>query len=250
MDDRVTAALADPFDAGTRWSVVVEHEPSQLAFGPGHLRRVTATRSEPFVRIYRPFPVLAFGGSDRPRPGFEAARTAALRHGFVPVQRAPGGHAVAYHTSSLCIEVFAADDQPHRTTHERFRLYGEVLRDALHRVGIDTELGSVPDEYCPGAHSLNHEGTVKLVGTAQRVVRGGWMFGAGLVVADADPVRAVLADVYRCLGLDFDPASVAATTELSTGADETRLITAFVAALGSRFTIDVHDEPTAFPRSA
>ena len=66
----------------------------------------------------------------------------------------------------------------------------------------------MPGEYCPGAHSVNARGVVKLVGTGQRVVPNGWLFSALVVVGDDARLQPLLADVYRHLELPFDPASV------------------------------------------
>ena len=79
---------------------------------------------------------------------------------------------------------------------------------------------SAAGEYCPGEYSVHAQlpasaggGRVKLVGTAQRVVTGGWWFSTGIVVSDSAPLRAVTADVYRALGMDLDPATVGAAQD-------------------------------------
>jgi octanoyl-[GcvH]:protein N-octanoyltransferase len=46
------------------------------------------------------------------------------------------------------------------------------------------------------------------VGTAQRIVRGAWLFSAVLIFYDAATLRPVLDGVYRSLELPFGPASV------------------------------------------
>jgi lipoate-protein ligase A len=68
-------------------------------------------------------------------------------------------------------------------------------------------VGEVPGEYCPGAHTVNARGRVKVAGTAQRVIRGAWLFATVLVVSDSAPVRAVLEDVYAGLDLRWDPST-------------------------------------------
>lgn len=201
-----------PTDGPVR--LLIEQEAGELAAGPTMFRSVVAGNEAPLIRVYRPSPVVAFGGRDRRNPGFEAAATAALAHGFVPEVRAPGGHAVAYHASSVCIEVFACDADPHGATVPRFEAMAALFREVFAELGIDADMGAVPQEYCPGDHSVSLGGSRKLVGTAQRIAKGGWMFGAGLVCADADPIRAVLDDVYRTLDMPFRRESVCATTEL------------------------------------
>ena len=64
--------------------------------------------------------------------------------------------------------------------------------------------------YCPGEFSVNDGHGHKLIGTAQRLVRGGWLFGTVILVTDPEPVRQVLTKVYDALGLDWEPSSVGA----------------------------------------
>src|SRR6478735_1641247 len=64
--------------------------------------------------------------------------------------------------------------------------------------------------YCPGEFSVNDGHGHKLVGTAQRLVRGGWLFGTVILVTDPEPVRQVLTNVYAALGLDLEPGTVGA----------------------------------------
>ena len=77
------------------------------------------------------------------------------------------------------------------------RRSGERLAGALRTLGVDSRVGRVPDEFCPGDFTVNARGAVKLVGTAQRVVRHASLLAASVVVRDADSIRAVLRDVYR-----------------------------------------------------
>lgn len=162
----------------------------------------------PALRVYQPHPTLGFGRLDARLPGYGAAAAAAQARGFAPVMRAPGGHAAAYHSGSLVIEVFGRggiDGVRGRFAQESGRIAG-----ALRSLGVDARVGEVPGEHCPGAWSVSLAGRVKLAGLAQRVARGAWMLGAELLVEDPEPVRAVLVDVYRALELPFDPATVGA----------------------------------------
>ena len=83
------------------------------------------------VRVYRPAPTVAFGRLDALRPGFGAAVAAARRHGFEPVLRAPGGHAVAYHEGCLGIDELIGEADPIAGMHSRFAATGELLAGAL-----------------------------------------------------------------------------------------------------------------------
>ena len=126
---------------------------------------------------------------------------------------------------------------------DRFEEFGELLAEVLRGFGIDARVGEVPGEYCPGAHSVNARGQVKLVGTAQRMVRNAWLFSSVVMFDDADPVRSLLKTVYDELELPFDPASVGAVHDESPDATLDGLEQALLAAYDSRLGL----EPTTIP---
>jgi lipoate-protein ligase A len=165
------------------------------------------------LRVYRPAPAVAFGKLDTLRPGYRAAVEAARAHDYEPVLRLPGGHAAAYHSASLAIDVVWSLEDPVVGTHDRFASEGERLAGALRSLGVDARVGEVPGEYCPGAYSVNARGRVKLVGTAQRLVRGAALLGASIVVGDGPGIRAVLDDVYAALEFPWDATTAGAVDE-------------------------------------
>jgi hypothetical protein len=55
---------------------------------------------------------------------------------------------------------------------------------------------------------------VKLVGTAQRVVAGAWLFSSVVVVSGSPALRAVTTNVYRELGMELDPSTVGSVEDL------------------------------------
>src|SRR4051794_14572419 len=181
----------------------------EVAVAHALVERVNAAALGPVLRLYRPAPTLAFGRLDALRPGFAAAAAAAREHGFEPVLRAPGGHAVAYHAGCLGIDEVIPDRDPLAGLQERFARSGELLAEALRTLGVDARVGRVAGEFCPGDFTVNARGRVKLVGTAQRVVRHASLLAASVAVHDADALRDVLADVYRALELEWDPATAA-----------------------------------------
>ena len=185
----------------------------ELAVSHALLTRVAERELPPTLRVYRPAPAVAFGKLDTLRPGYPDALAAARRHGYEPVLRLPGGHAAAYNEASLALDVVYALDDPVPGTHDRFREEGERLAGALATLGVDARVGEVPGEYCPGAYSVNARGRVKLIGTAQRLVRRSALLGASIVVGDGPGVRAVLRDVYAALELDWDDATAGAVDE-------------------------------------
>lgn len=188
------------------------------------------------LRLYRPRRTLAFGQRDTRLPGFEAARSAALAHGFEPVVRRAGGRAAAYHAGTLIVDHIEPAREAMVGHRHRFEVFGDLYAGALRALGVDARVGEIPGEYCPGEFSVHGVpaganvsdpaggpgsttagGRLKLVGTAQRVVAGAWLFSSVFVVADAPPVRAVLTDVYRALALPFDPATAGAADDLVPG---------------------------------
>jgi octanoyl-[GcvH]:protein N-octanoyltransferase len=181
----------------------------EVAVSHALVERISAGSLGPVLRIYRPAPTLAFGRLDRLRRGFAAAVAAAREHGFEPVVRAPGGHAVAYHDGCLVVDEIIPERDPITGMQERFARSGERLAEALRAVGVDARVGRVPGEFCPGDFTVS-AGGVKLVGTAQRVIRHGSLLAASVAVSGGDALRAVLTDVYHALELDWDPATAGA----------------------------------------
>jgi len=204
----------------------------ELAVSHALLTRVAARELPSTLRVYRPAAAVAFGKLDTLRPGYARAADAARAHGYEPVLRLPGGHAAAYHERSLAIDVVWALDDPATGTHARFATEGSRLAGALRALGVDARVGEVPGEYCPGEYSVNARGRVKLVGTAQRLVRGGALLGASIVVGDGPGIRAVLDDVYGALDLPWDAATAGAVDEEVAGVTLDAAEAAVIAAYG------------------
>jgi lipoate-protein ligase A len=182
---------------------------SELAVGHALVRRASAGEVEEALRVYRPSgPVVVFGRRDTRLPGFGAAVRAARAAGFEPLVRAVGGRPVAYTDQALVVDHVKHERLAPDGMETRFKQYGSLYADVLQTLGIGARVRAVPGEYCPGAHSVNARGVVKLVGTGQRVVPNGWLFSALVVVGDDGRLQPLLADVYRHLELPFDRASV------------------------------------------
>jgi octanoyl-[GcvH]:protein N-octanoyltransferase len=185
----------------------------EVAVSHALVERVSDGRLGPVLRIYRPAPTLAFGRLDALLPGFPVAAAAAREHGFEPVVRAPGGHAVAYHEGCLVADEVIPETDPIAGLQDRFARSGEWLAAALAAVGVDARVGRIAGEFCPGDFTVSAGGRVKLVGTAQRVVRHASLLAASVAVTGGDALRAVLTDVYAALGLDWDPATAGAVED-------------------------------------
>jgi octanoyl-[GcvH]:protein N-octanoyltransferase len=206
-----------------------------VAVGHALLERAARGEAGPTLRVYRPGATCAFGRLDRLAPGFEAAVAAVRAHGFTPVLRQPGGHAAAYDAGALCLDHVRPEAEAIPQLQARFEAAGELFAAALRAVGVDARVGEIPGEYCPGQWTVSARGAVKLVGTAQRLVRGGSLLGAVVLVRGGARVRAVLEDVNAALGLDWDPATAGAAEDEVPGLSVDAVVAAVLDAYAAGF---------------
>ncbi len=189
----------------------------------GLLKRVQAGELGPMIRLYRPQPTMAFGQRDVRLPGYERARQICLEHGYTPVVRKAGGRAAAYHPGSLVLDHLEPHPDAIAGALPRFRLFGELIAAAFNRAGVPAAMGEIEGEYCAGEYSIHgvdprgEDFHIKLVGTAQRVIAGAWLFSSSIVIEDSAPVRSVLTDVYAALGLEWRPQTAGAAEDLVPG---------------------------------
>jgi lipoate-protein ligase A len=207
-----------------------------VAVGQALLERAARGEIEPTLRVYSPGATCAFGRLDTLAPGFRAAVAAARARGFEPVLRQPGGHAAAYDSGALCLDHVRPEAEALPALQARFEDAGDLFAAALRAVGVDARVGEIPGEYCPGQWTVSARGAVKLVGTAQRLVRGASLLGAVVLVRGGTRVRAVLEDVNAALGLDWDPATAGAAEDdvpgLSVADVERAVLDAYAARFG------------------
>jgi lipoate-protein ligase A len=209
----------------------------EVALAGAILDAVAKAGSMPMLRFYRPPATVAFGRQDAFLPGFAEAAAAARDHGFTPVLRAPGGHAAAYDERSLVLDEVLAERDSITGIHARFADRAQSQAQALRRLGVDAQIGKVAGEYCPGDFTVSAGGRTKLVGAAQRVVRGGWLFSTVVVVEGEDRIRAVLDDVYAALALDWDPQTVGSVAAEVPGTSVDDVEQALLEAYGARFEL-------------
>ena len=187
---------------------------------PPQLKKVQAGELGGTIRLYRPEPTVSFGQRDVRLPGFARAVELCHEHGFAPVVRKAGGRAAAYHRGSLVLDHLEPHSDTMMGSLPRFRLFGTLIADAMVRAGVPAAMGEIPGEYCAGEYSINgvhplglgHH--IKLLGTAQRVISGAWLFSSSIVVEDGAAIRNVLTDVYAALELDWRPETAGAANDL------------------------------------
>jgi lipoate-protein ligase A len=213
----VTAVLLDgsPLPGGPR---------ADVELGPRLLREGGAAE---LLRIFSPEPTAAFSRRDTLRPGYPAAVAAVRAAGFEPVVRPQGGSLALYHRGSVVVDHVCRTPDAGRDPLERFRRFAALHAAVLTGLGADVRIGPVPGEYCPGEYSINLGGTVKVVGSAQRVTRDGWLFSSVFQVAGAAALREPLTAAYAALGYDFDPATVGALESVPVGAVTAALTDAY-----------------------
>jgi lipoate-protein ligase A len=206
----------------------------EMACSEALLRAVAAGRRPGTLRILRPAPTVAFGRLDALRPGFAAAVDLARGHGFDPVVRVAGGHAAAYDPGSLVVEEVTPQAGTVTGLQDRFDRAAAVLLEALLALGVDARVGRLDGEYCPGAHSLNVGGRLKVAGIAQRVVKGAALTSAVVTVGSGALIRRVVADVYDALGIAIDPQVTGAVQDVAPALDPGAVQDALLAAYRRR----------------
>ncbi len=226
-------------------------EPLQdIAIGPAWMRLLAGRGSGAALRLYRPRPTVAFSARDCLAPGIGEAVRAVRAAGFAAVRRGPGGRATAYHPGCLGLDHVAAAPRGSIDIRGRFTEFGGLLAEALRTVGVPAGVGEVPGEYCPGEFSVHDGAGHKLVGTAQRLIPGGWLFSSMIVVTGAAAVRDVLVPAYAHLGLTWRPETTGAAEDAVPGVTGAAVEAAVIAAYGSRYRLESGGMPAAVPAAA
>jgi octanoyl-[GcvH]:protein N-octanoyltransferase len=220
-----------------------------LALATALLEQVAAGARGPVIRVYRPAPTVAFGRRDSFLDGFVEAVGASVSAGFTPAIRSAGGRAAAYHEECLVIDEIVPARDAMADVDARFAAEAESQAQALRGLGVDARVGEVEGEYCPGRFSVNAGGQTKLIGAAQRIISGAWLFSSVVVVRDARLVRDVLVGVYAALGLQWDPSSVGSVADELPGATVDRVQAALLEHLSARYRL-VPSNPREAERAA
>jgi octanoyl-[GcvH]:protein N-octanoyltransferase len=189
-----------------------------IAISHALLVEVASGRRAPALRIFRPGPTAAFGRLDTLRPGFERACAIARESGLTPLVRSVGGHAAVFDERCVVLEHVTYEADATAGLQARFEEQSRQVRDALASLGADARIGELAGEYCPGPHSVNIGGRVKVAGIAQRIVRHGAATSAVVVAGGGPELRAAIASIYAALELPVDPATAGALDEELPGA--------------------------------
>ena len=178
-----------------------------VALGPALLARGLGDATE-MVRIHRPEPTAAFSRRDTNQTGYDRAADAAREFGFTAVVRPQGGRLAAYHRGSVVIDHVLREANPQAGLKQRFEHYAALHARVLRGFGLDARIGELAGEYCPGEHSINASGLTKIVGSAQRVTRDGWLFSSVIQVTDSQSIREMLTKAYAEIGYELDPTTI------------------------------------------
>lgn len=176
------------------------------------LQRVAVGDAPDTVRVFSPAPTVAFSRRESLHPLFARAADAARAAGYLPVVRPAGGRAVVLDEDWLVVDLVTSETV-RGDDGEVFRARGGEFAALARSWGVDARLGGVAGEYCPGEWSVNARGAVKLIGTAQRVVRGARLFTASIPLRLTERAHALLVEVNGILDLEWDPATVGSLAE-------------------------------------
>jgi octanoyl-[GcvH]:protein N-octanoyltransferase len=220
-DGPAAVVLREPIGDGPEWDA---------ALGPLLLRHGLGGAVD-ILRVHSPAPTAAFSRRDTLRPGYARAAEVVAQGGFVPVIRPQGGSLAAYGPGSVVIDHVHRSGASPPDPGPRFRHFALMHAAVLKGLGVPVQIGPVPHEYCPGEYSLNAAGA-KIVGSAQRVTRDGWLFSTVIQVTGASGLRPVLIPAYRELGHDFDPGTVGALEDTVPGLTVPVVTAAVLAAYG------------------
>ncbi|MFC6559686.1 lipoyl protein ligase domain-containing protein [Nonomuraea cavernae] len=184
-------------------------------------------RASPILHVRRLPPVVAFSRRDTRNPRFESAAAAVAAHGFAAHVRPVGGSAAPLHEGSLVLDHYGVDPVGVVSPHHRFAAVAEALRAALASLGLDARVGPVPREYCPGDHSVNARGRVKIAGIAQRIRGRSWLVSSVVQVNGGAALRDVALSCYDALDLELDPSTIG-TVEEETGIFQPHIVAAAI----------------------
>lgn len=189
------------------------------------------------MRLYVPGREVAFGRRDAVTSQYPAAVAASQAAGFAAVERLAGGRAAVFTEATIAFSLAVPDPDPRTTIRERFLDMSELVVAALERLGISSEIGEIPGEYCAGEFSVNHQNRIKLMGVGQRLARRAAHVGGVITVDKTDLLLQALVPVYRALELEWRPMTVGTLGDIEPGLRNDDVLAALKAELSSRFDV-------------
>lgn len=201
------------------------------------LDRVSAGEQPATMRLYVPGREVAFGKQDTVTPQYPAAVAAAAEAGFASVQRLAGGRAAVFTEHTIAFSLAVPDSDPRTTIYERFDHITEMIVATFAVLGVESAVGEVPGEYCPGDYSIHHDNRIKLMGVGQRLAKHGAHIGGVITVNQADLLLTALIPVYRALDLKWDPNTVGTLGDVRDGVTNEEVIAAFESVLAHHYEI-------------
>ena len=166
----------------------------------------------PVVRAYRPYPTAAFSRRESHLAGFKPALDRASELGYEPILRLTGGRCVVFDQNSLVIDVLLPE-KSRKSNDEVFKDYSEMFATYLKGLGVNSSVGQLIGEFCPGRFSVLVENKAKLIGIAQRVMGHTRLISASIQLTEPDRPRMVLDKIYRAMLFDWDPKTFSSLEE-------------------------------------
>ena len=201
------------------------------------LDNVSAGDMAPTIRLYVPGREVAFGRRDAVAPQYPAAVAAAHDAGFTAVERLAGGRAAVFTEHTIAFSLAVADPDPRTTIHKRFQAMSELVVAAFARLGVDSGIGEVPGEYCPGEFSVHHGHRIKLMGVGQRLAKRAAHVGGVITVNRTDLLQRALIPVYRALELEWRPHTAGTLGDVQPGLRNDDVLAALKAEFADRFAV-------------
>ena len=179
------------------------------------LQAVNAGELPETLQVGTPHRVVAFGKHDSLAPRFREAVDIAVNHDYDPTVRIAGGRAVVFHPGTVRFAWTIPEQEPAKSMHARFATLAEAVVKTLRELGVDTEIGKLPNEYCAGSYSVHIASGGKVMGVGQRLARSAAQGGGMIVVNNAVSINAVLGPIYENLDVPFDPTMTGALSDVA-----------------------------------
>jgi lipoate-protein ligase A len=189
--------------------------PLDTAISRAVLQRVTSGELDETLQVGTPHRVVAFGKHDSLTDGFTDAVAIARAAGYDPTVRIAGGRAVVFSPTILRFAWTVRAAEPARDMHQRFAQLARAVVAALARLGVASEIGEVPNEYCAGQYSVHVLGHRKVMGVGQRLTRSAAQVGGMIVLEDPAAINDVLVPIYDVLGVAMDPTATGAISDVT-----------------------------------